>query len=433
MNDRNVVSRRGFLRSSGAIIGLPFLESLGATAENLSGGASKSLEQRVLFMYTPNGVIRSQWMPTGSGRDWELSPTLKSLTNIKSDIAVISGLSRRLVSHQVHGQACCCWMSSAEVEKWSSGPYPIARTLDQLIGADKESVSLYPTVALSCNDFSDNKESAYFDSISWLAAGRVASAEKNPRTAFNRLFNVSGGARGAGSILDTVLSDAKGLAKQMSRSDNARLEEFLEGVRLTEQLIQKRETRLSRAQNLELNEPDGIPKRRGDYIRMMGNLICHAFEMDLSRVGTLVVDPERWSSPRMFHGLFDSAEDHHMLTHNNSSSAEAKVAAIDRFHVDAFHDVVSKLKTMKSAGGKTLFDDCLVVMGSGMGDGYTHSLDDLPLLLAGNAGGALKMDQHVRVPSETPLDNLWLTIRNVCGRKRGRFADSTGVIRELLS
>jgi hypothetical protein len=135
----------------------------------------------------------------------------------------------------------------------------------------------------------------------------------------------------------------------------------------------------------------------------------------------------------MFHGLFDLAEDHHMLTHNNSPSAEAKVAAIDRFHVEAFHDVVVSLKTMKTANDKTLFDDCLVVMGSGMGDGFTHSLEDLPLLLAGNAGGALKMDQHIRVASGTPLDNLWLTIRNVCGRRQEQFADSTGVIRELLA
>ena len=260
----------------------------------------------------------------------------------------------------------------------------------------------------------------------------AAVTEKNPRTAFNRIFKVSNDAHAKSSILDAVLGDARSLNRRLSTNDISRLDEFLTGVRETESLIQRREQVLSKLDQSFLEEPSGFPERRGDYIRMMCGLICHAFEMDLTRVATLVVDAERWSSPRMFHGVFSSPQDHHSLTHDDSADALAKVAAIDRFHVGIFADVVRKLKGMKSTAGRSLLDESLVVMGSGMSEGFKHSLDDLPLLLAGSAGSAFKSGQHLDLAGR-PLADLWLTIRNTCGRSAKSFSDSTGIVRELMA
>lgn len=424
--------RRTFLKSSVASVALPILESGSYIAEAADHGHD-NLGQRVFFMYTPNGVISSEWKPANVGNAWTAQGSLAPLAAVKEHVSVVSGLSRKRVSGQVHGQACCCWLSSAQSEQQLPGPYPIDTSLDQIIAQDKAAATLYGSVALSCNDFKDNHESVYFDSISWVGPGQAATAGKDPRQVFNRLFRVSKDAAVNTSILDALRDDTRRLKRTLGYNDNARVDEFLNSVRETERLVQRREQVLGLAGQVGMDEPDRAPERRGDYIRTMCSLICHAFEMDLTRVATLVVDPERWSSPRMFHGLFDSPQNHHMLTHDGSAAALKKVAAIDRFHVEIFSEVIQNLGKMQGSGGKSILDDTVVVMGSGLGDGYTHSLENLPILLGGSAGGTLKMGQHIVADEGTPLANLWLTIRNSCGRPADTFADSTGVMSSLFT
>ena len=424
------MKRRTFLRSGASLIALPFLESTSLAARAVED--DHFLDRRVFFMYTPNGVISSQWRPTEAGESWETRGSLAPLAAVKKHVSVISGLSRKRVPGQVHGQACCCWLTSARPEQQLPGPFPIDTSLDQIIAQDKADATLYGSVALSCNDFKDNHESVYFDSISWFGPGQAAMASNDPRQMFNRLFRVSTDTAVNKSILDALLEDTRSLKRSLGRVDNARVDEFLNGVRETERLVQRREQILGLAGEVGMTDPER-PERRGDYIRTMCSLVCHAFEMDLTRVATLVVDPERWSSPRMFHGLFDSPQNHHMLTHDDSEAAAEKVAAIDRFHVQIFSEVIQNLSRMQARSGKSLLDDTLVVMGSGLGDGYTHSLDNLPILLGGSAGGTLKTGRHIVATEGTPLANLWLTIRNSCGQPADTFADSTGVMSSLLT
>lgn len=427
------LTRRAVIQTTATTFALPFLESFADILPlDSSNQEAEKPTKKIIFLYIPNGVIQKQWEPKETGNEWQLSPTLAPLEEFKSEITVISGLERKVITHQAHGQACCCWLSSTHQEDWKEGSYPIGRTLDQLIGDRMGTSTLYHTLTLSCNDFTDNNESAYFDTISWKAPGRAATAEKDPRVVFNRLFKVTRQGHALGSILDAVLSDVKSLQRKISSSDTKRLDEFMEGVRSAEQLIQNREKNIQPFKHLPFPEPETIPERRGDYIRLMCRLISHAFEMDLTRVATLLIDPERWSSPRMFHGVFNSAQNHHMLTHSNNPDDEEKVANIDRFHVTLFRDLIRELKSKKGHSGNSLFSDCLVFMGSGLGEGFNHSFKNLPVLLAGNGANNFKMGQHIQFPSGANLDNLWLTINNVYGTKAQSYANSDSEIKSLL-
>ena len=68
----------------------------------------------------------------------------------------------------------------------------------------------------------------------------------------------------------------------------------------------------------------------------------------------------------------------------------------------------------------------MIVYGSGIGDGNRHNHDDLPILLAGKAGGTITTGRHVRVPRETPLNNLWLSMLDRMEATVDRLGDSTG-------
>jgi hypothetical protein len=411
------MNRRHFLRATGVTLGLPFFESLARSAA--------PTPDRFAFIYTPNGYCQKALLPekmVPGLRPLQLTPTLEPLSRVKDDITLISGLDRQFVPGTgVHAQCGSCWLTSSAPQETLDGGFPTNTTLDQLIAKQVGKDTALPSLELSANDFADNKETKYFECISWYGPGYAANTEKNPRAVFQRLFGQGQGGPSK-SILDTILADAKSLQKRLGSDDQAKLNEYLESVRATEQRIQRSEAAAKRLGKPPLPEPKGIPVKRGDYLRLMADLFVHAFQNDLTRVATLMIDPERWDSPRMYHDVFDKPQNHHVLTHTKGDEASAKLAQIDRFHMEFYAHVVERLKTTQ------LLDSTTLVMGSGISDGDQHNYADLEVLIA---GGSWKRG-HFHYDGQRPLADLWLTMAKSAGLKQHRFADSTGTLSELL-
>jgi hypothetical protein len=422
-NSFSTYSRRAVLRGLGVSLALPLLPSLSWRAFGQSKRAPAQ-PQRFVFMYTPNGYNQQTFIPKQTGAHWDLPPALTPLAPIQSDVTLVTGLDRRFVPGTgVHAQCGSCWLTSSPPQQTLDGGFPTNLSLDQIIARRIGQTTPLPSLELSTNDFSDNKETKYFESISWYGPGYAANTEKNPRRVFQRLFGqASGGA--TRSVLDVVRAEANALRAQLARDDQTKLDEYLTSVRATEHRIQLAEKSAARARKLSLTEPAGIPERRDEYLRLMCDLIVHAFELDLTRVATLVVDPERWDSPRMFHGLFDKPQNHHVLTHTKTDEAMEKITRIDRFHVAQFAYLVGRLQQT----GK-LLAHTTVVMGSGISDGDLHDYTNLQVLLA---GGRMPRG-HFHFDGARPLADLWLTLAQSAGVPLDRFADSTGVVKELVA
>lgn len=411
-----VTTRRHFLRAAGVTLGLPFFESLAK--------AAIASPKRYAFIYTPNGYLQKAMMPeklVSGYNPLSLTPTLQHLAPVKDDITFITGLDRQFVPGTgVHAQAGSCWLTSSAAQETLDGGFPTNITLDQIIAKHIGQETALPSLELSTNDFTDNKETKYFECVSWYGPGHAASTEKNPRAIFQRLFgqSKSGPAR---SILDTLLTQARSLEKRLGNDDRQKLGEYLESVRATEQRIQRAEAAAKRIGKPTLPEPAGIPEKRSEYLRLMAELFIHAFQNDLTRVATLLVDPERWDSPRIYDGIFDKPQNHHVLTHTKGDEAKEKLAQIDRFHMEFVAHVVQRLKAA------SLFDSTTLIMGSGISDGDQHDYADLQVVIA---GGGWKRG-HFHYEGQRPLADLWLTVANSAGVPCERFADSSGKVNEL--
>lgn len=415
--------RRTFLRSAAGVLALPWLESL-CRADGKSGSSPK----RFAFIYTPNGYNQQTFLPQMTGRDWDLPPALEPLTSLRDRVSLVTGLDREFVPGTgVHAQCGSCWLTSSAPQETLDGGFPTNITLDQHIARKIGAETPLPSLELSCNDFTNSKETKYFESISWYGPGHAAKTEKNPREVFQRLFGRPDGDVLNRSVLDKVLADAMRLAATLATDDREKLNEYLDSVRQTERRIQLAEAAAARIKEPPFPEPTGIPEKRGDYLRLMGDLIVHAFRLDLTSVATLVVDPERWDSPRMFHGVFDSPQNHHVLTHTKGDEAKAKITQIDRFHVALYAYVIEQLQGIPEGEG-TLLDSCCIVMGSGISDGDKHNYADLQVLLA---GGLTSHVGHLHYPGRRPLADLWLTLAETAGVSIERLADSTGTLKEL--
>lgn len=412
------ISRRTLLRGVGVAMALPWLEGMTARA------ATAAAPRRYAFIYTPNGYNQQTFVPSAAGATWELTPALQRLAALKRDITLVTGLDRAFVPGTgVHAQCGACWLTSSPPDQTLDGGFPTNTTLDQMLARKVGQETLLPSLELSCNDHVDNKESKYFESISWYGPGYAANTEKNPRQVFQRLYGRSAGGP-TRSVLDAVMTDARGLHQRLGTADQAKLDEYLESVRATEKRIQRAEKSAATAKP-PIPEPAGIPERRDHYLRLMGDLCVLAFQQDLTRVATLVVDPERWDSPRMYHGVFDKPQNHHVLTHTKGDDAKTMLAQIDQFHVSFFAYVVEKMKAVREGSG-TLLDNSLVAMGSGISDGDSHNYQDLQVLLAGTGGGLVRPGNHLALAGKVPLANLWLSVLKSADPVAKRFADSTG-------
>jgi len=424
------MSRRKVLRGAGATLALPLLEAMQvrSLAKN-----SKIINPpvRAGFFYIPNGVVQTAWHPKNEGSDYELSPTLEPIRPIKDDVTLFTKLDRvKVAGTDGHAQAGACWLSSAAPDELSPAGYPLKKTIDQIMAEHTGQVTAFRSLELSCNPYEDNRESVYFDNISWYGHGHVARSLRDPKEVFNRLFGVKEHVE-SGSILDLVLDDAKSLNRNLGKTDKGKLGEYMDSVRTVEQQIERVTKRQDDINKLNLAPPvkPWQAMTRDEFIQVMGDLMILAFRTDLTRVATIMSSPERWGSPLKVHGLFDKPVDHHGLTHGQGNQhVRSKLEALDHFHIQQFTSLVMKMKDIKEGEG-TLLDNMMFTLGSGISDGSLHIYTDLPTLVAGRAGGAIEPGNHVKSDPGTPIANLWLSMINAMGLKMDTLGDSTAKLK----
>ena len=440
-------SRRQFLRGlGGAALALPWMESLSAAAP------AKAVAQRMAHFYVPIGVVRRGFFP-GEAEDIipkgnlgnvmkslgkqdpnfsakpleELTPTMQPLEGFKSKVNFITGMDRTFQNGtDVHAQCASCYLSSAAPYTIKQSAWPLDRTLDHIVADKVGTTTPFPTLEFSCNTHKDNKESIYFDNVSWYGTGHLAPSIRDPRKMYRRLFSTKENKRYQ-DVTDLVLEDARSMKKELGYSDGQKFSEYFDSIRTIETQMERLEKMRSELSKVKFDEPADAHLPRGEFIQLMGDLMVVALQTGLTNVTTFMIGPERWDTPYMFDGLFDKPKSHHGMSHNQTKEID-NLLKVDKFHMEQYVYLLEKMDAIKEADGTSLLDNTFFTYGSGLGDGSTHQYNDLPIIVAGSGGGKFKTGQHINMPEGTPLANLWLTQANAMGLKLDRFADSSGEI-----
>jgi hypothetical protein len=254
-------------------------------------------------------------------------------------------------------------------------------------------------------------------------------AERNPRLVFERMFG--GGtlrettesrairARQRRSILDFVMDDTRRLQGQLGRADGAKLDEYLTSVREIERRVASFETFAGRP---DTPLPAGVPSDYEEHMRLMCDLLVLSFQTRSTPVATLMLASE--ASGRTFPTL-GITEGHHSLSHHEKRADKLEqIRKIDELYARQFAYLVARMKSVPEGDG-TLLDHSLLVYGSGIRDGDRHDHVDLPVIIAGRAGGAVQTDRFEKLPDEQPMTNLYLSMLDLHGVKADRIGDST--------
>jgi hypothetical protein len=449
-NTMRSTSRRDFLRGmGGTALALPWLESVSTAA------ADNSVPLRMAHFYVPIGVVRRGFFP-GEAEDiipkgnlgnvmkslgkqnpnfsvnplQKLTPTMQPLEQFKNKINLITGMDRTFQQGtDVHAQCASCYLSSAKPYTIKGTAWPLDRTLDHLVADHVGTKTPFRTLEFSCNSHRDNKESIYFDNISWYGTGHLAPSMRDPRKMYHRLFSTQENDRYR-DITDLVLEDAKSLNRDLSYTDRQKFTEYVDSVRAIENQMARLEKMKAELAKVTFDEPPEAYLPRGEYIRLMGDLMVVALQTGLTNVATFMVGPERWDTPYKFEGLFDTPRSHHQMSHNQTKMIN-DLLKVDRFHMEQFVYLANRMNAIEQSDGTTLLDNTLFTYGSGLGDGSTHQYNDLPIVVAGG-GSRVKSGQHINMPEGTPLANLWLTQARMMGLPIERFADSTGTVDSMV-
>jgi len=279
---------------------------------------------------------------------------------------------------------------------------------------------------------------AYVSNISWRSETTPMPKEVDPGSLFDRLFGAGNDKAAAESrakryfyrksILDFVADDAKRLDRQLGNSDKQKMDEFETSIREIEKRIMMMQKQEAEQKKPDMPRPDGIPNDMTDHMRLMCDLLVLAFQMDITRVSTVMV--ARDGSDRHYRWL-NITEGHHTLSHHggNQQKIEA-IRKIDNYHMQQFAYFLQKMKSTREGNGN-LLDHSMIMIGSGISDGDRHNHDELPIVLAGKGGGFVKPGRHIRFPRNTPLCNLYLSMLENMGVKQERFGDSNGRLSTL--
>jgi hypothetical protein len=397
------------------------------------------------FLYVPNGIHMPGWTPRSVGEGFELPAILEPLEAVKDDILVLSGLTLNPAralgdGGGDHARAMASFLTGRHPRKTDGADLCAGVSVDQAAAQRIGTATRFPSLEIGCEGGKSAGECdhgyscAYQSNLSWRSETTPVAKQVNPRLVFDRLFGVTA-ERDAGpgadasrshrqtrSVLDFVREDARQLGETLGGADRRKLDEYLTGVRELEQRIDRGRAPVDLGV-AKYPRPLGIPADYQEHLRLLGDLLVLAFQCDLTRIVTFVFANDGSNRGYRTVGVADG---HHDLSHHGGDAAkQRKIQRINQFHTAQLAYILRKLQSIPEGDG-TLLDRSMILYGSGISDGNAHSHDDLPILLAGKANGTIKTGRHVRLPRETPLTNLYVSMLDRMGVRVDGFGDSTG-------
>lgn len=437
------IDRRTVLKGFGATLALPFLESMMPSGV-FAASAPKS-PIRTAFIFVPNGVNMEHWVPVGA----EYPSALKPLESLKNYINVMSGLTQKNAfalgdGAGDHARSASAWLTGCHPRKTSGANIKVGVSIDQILAKELGDKTRFGSLELGCErgglagDCDSGYSCAYSNSISWRTESTPVAKEVNPRLVFERLFqsediNETQQSRierlaENKSILDFVMEDAKLLNKKLGTTDKMKLDEYMTGIREIERRISFVENQ-SKANNIQQFSNIDIPSDYGEHIRLMGDLMVLAFQTDTTRVSTFMFANE--GSNRSYKSIGVSDGHHEMSHHQRNPEKLEALRKINTFHTTQLAYILNKMNSVNE-GDKTLLENSMVLYGAGICDGDRHNHDDLPLLMAGKAGGKISSGKHLKFNNGTPMSNLFLSMADKLGVPQENIGDSTGKLDQLI-
>ncbi len=455
-------SRRAFLQSLGAgAVALPFLHQFGGS---MFGGRAMAgpppIPQRLLVVFSADGTIAEEWVPDGTEDAPVYRRILEPLNAHKEKMLVLSGvdmsstdagpgdghqkgMGHMLTGVELLGGDVMGGCDSCPPVSWSSDI-----SVDQAVADHISDAVTLRLRSLELGCLVSDSENVW-TRMSYRGASQPIPPINDPFNAFAAVFGDPtldpAEARRRlmlqQSVLDQNVRDFERLAPRLSSPDRIMLERHLT-------MIRDIETRLT--------APGGIgaycdrpvlgapvnPREEANLphiIDLQSEIMTMAFACDVTRVGSIMWENSVGNVDFSFHGI--NAK-HHDLSHEGDSNADAieNLVQINTFYAEKFAQLLDRLDSIPEGDGQTMLDHTLVVWVNELGRGNSHSLRDIPFIVAGNVQNPdgtphFRSGRHVHYDGDQPHNDLLTSICQAFGMSTTHFGDmrfSNGPLARLV-
>lgn len=468
VSSRPFLSRRALLRGAGVTLALPFLESLAPRSVLAQAPATP---MRLLYWFIPNGVIYDRWIPKAAGMlDAATVPeSIKPFADegVLGDINILSGVDNLPgIPESVgdHASGLAAMMTCVKPKKVVTG-VELGVSADQVAAATLGSFTARPSLEIgmaksgTTGDCDSGYSCSYAQTMSWTDKTTPRPKRTDPKDAWLWLLGTDNGSltveqrekmrKGDKSVLDYLVADAGSLAPKLTSDDRVKLDQYLTSVRSLEM-------QLNSAVVPAECQAAMPPENSNDYITRLGRMMDvmeFAFKCDLTRVITFAFGNAFGPGPMPW---IDISDDYHALTHRmNDPGVTDQVAKCILWETQQIAAFVKRLKAVPEGTQNVLYNTAFFVS-SDIGQGGPHNHDNMPVLVAGNAGGQIATGRHLAyvpedpgarrmgrtaeaieaasaVPNSNKLANVHLSLLQAAGVPATSFGNSTGPIAGLLT
>lgn len=445
MNPSHQPTRRHFLRGVGIALALPWMESLPVFGATSAVARASTPPLRFGVVYFSNGVEPIHWWAKGSGATMELGQAALPMLPHREDMVFIQGLFNSSAAQSTSPHLGRMNVLSGAPVSLDPSVIRVGTSMDQVLAGQIGSRTQVPSLVMGIEPnelrLEDGLSMIYGSSLSWVSPTKPAAKEIYPSRVFDRLVGDGTARRLDRSILDEIRQDSQSLRTKISRNDDLKFGEYLESIRNIETRIDK----ASKEERIEgwrptLEKPDmprpanELPQNVPDHMKLMLDLTVLAFQMDKTRIATLMLNNDLSQMNFKFVQGVQGAL-HLDLTHNgHAADKEAMYLKTNQYHIAQFAYLTKRLKEINE-GETTLLDNSILMCTSSLFDGDAHTANRLPVLITGKGGGTIKggriLDYLDKGDEHRKLCSLHLSILDRMGVQLDRFGDATTRLEEL--
>jgi hypothetical protein len=442
------LSRRAVLRGIGggaAWLALPPLDAMLNNHGTAYADGTALPKIFGVFMW-PDGVQPARWVPPDTGTNWTMTPQLQPLAAVRNDINVLSGFNCKITGTVHHagtvgmlsgapyvvvGSGSTTTFSQPSVDVIAARAIGTKTSLRSLeVGVDNKDYPNEGTTgyALSHNGPMDINPAIFSPAALFDHAFPGAAAGGTPDAATAQAAAVA--AAGRKSILDAVTADAGDLRKRLGTRDRARLDQHLDGIRQLEtRLVMPAAASGGGCPGAGAHPGPVDPTSHAALSQAMSDVLALALACDVTRVFSFKY--ALWHTTTFTELAADGAkEDYHTYTHIEPGD-QPLVGKHILLHMQQVAYLIAKLKSV-TVGAGTLLDQCAILFTTEVQEGRNHLTDNIPMIVAGRAGGALRTGQHIHALGDN-TSKVHLTLLNAVGVPATSFGAGPGLATETVS
>jgi hypothetical protein len=421
-------TRREFIRELGiGAAALPFLLNL----PSLGFANQASRKQRLVVMFSPNGIVPSAFWPDEEGESFALKESLSPLEPFKGRSLILKGVCDKVRGDgDNHMRGMGCLLTGIELfpgniqggsdtpAGWASGV-----SIDQEI---KNHLQKNPSTrtrfgSLEFGVMVPDRADTWTRMV-YAGPNKPLAPIDDPYQMFAKLYGHVKDQESLRSILDELQDDLRKIESKLSAEDRQLLDEHATFVREMEQELKQAGSQpvghaVPALEPGVKEENDNIPR----ISKMQIDLMVNSFAADFSRVATLQYTNSVGGARMHWLGV---NEGHHELSHHPDSdtATQEKLTKINKWFCEQLAYLAKRLaETPEPGGGGSLLDNTLIVWTNELGKGNSHTLDNIPFVLVGN-GLDFRMGRAIKYP-KLPHNRLLISLAHGMGHRIDRFGN----------